>query len=569
MDFLKKFGFWILCGMVALGAVAFYFLLVRAQGELRAGEIDKLESRKNKLSSLAGQGAETKNKKWIDQQGELAELVAAEIKECQRLIVHQRRDNEVKLFGSDDGYGALKKEVANRSLWRQYYLKHVARVKEQLEASGVASAGLVSFPDYWGQRLPSWGEIRNAQVHFWLRKDMVDLLTNQHAKDIVVELKYRGEPRLVTLLDVVLNPKPGTLSSVLQAMPKKTLAAVLQDVVANSRQADLAEIFTRYGVYKHVRDITMDKRQQQFLRDLRSRDKDRNDLADFIMDLRMVRYREDLVGLFKNNGFPELASRLRDWGPTSRNLLIDDISSPRWRPLRLAGAIEAAVAIVDERDMNVILRNHRVRLASISTLTFENTEVFAIRPTAGRGGNDGGGGDDRGRGDDSGDRGRRSGSVGARRGVEGVYHAFPFSLSVTMEFRHIPVLVRRLLMSDWRIEIQGISVGKASRPDERRSGRGSEEEKGPGGVAIGAEGPGGGKKIVVPKTGFLPGGAPVAEGEGEDAEDKKNEEDNAPRVAPRNYVKVDLRLEARQFYPLWKAQNPEKAAIIEAKFKKD
>jgi len=551
MDFLKKFGFWIIVGVVCAGALLFYSLVVRAQGAIYAGRIRELESRRDTLGSLARKGDQTPNKFWIEREKELKDLVEAEIRKCQELIVRQRRSNQVKLFWNEDD--PLKKEVDSRSAWLEFYFRQTERVGAQIEASGVAPKTLVSFPNYWGNSLPTWGEIRNAQVNFWLRKDIVDLLTNQAERDLVEELKLRRDERLKTLLDVVQNVNPGALSTILQAMPKETLAAILQEILVNSEQLDLMEIFGRYGIYERVVEVTADRAQQQFVRDLRGSNKDRPDLADFVTDLRWVRYRDDLIGLFKNHEFAELSDRLRDLEPASRASLIEEINGINWRPLRLARAIEAAVSISDERDLNVVLYNHRVRAASIDTLSFENTLVFPIEPSSGRATTAEGSG------------GRGSDSVGLRRGVEGVYNAFPFSLSATMEFRHIPVLVRRLLMSDWRIEIQGINVTKAGVSEPRRA-----ESPAPG-FGPGPTRTGRGPLTGVPPPGVppppaLPGLGPAGAPPGGQEEAAKEPEKKL-KIAPRHYVKVDLKCEARHFYPLWKAQNPDLAQQIEAKYK--
>jgi hypothetical protein len=157
-----------------------------------------------------------------------------------------------------------------------------------------------------------------------------------------------------------------------------------------------------------------------------------------------------------------------------------------------------------------------------------------------------------------------------------------------MEFRHVPVLVRRLLMSDWRVEIQGMNItkvearGTLDKPQEVRETPGAPPPGMPGARPDGAGRLGGPVPGVSPgvpgPVPGAPGGAPGVPGAGpaagvppgvaapdaaEDAAAKKKE----ARIAPRHYVRVDLTCEARHFYPLWKAQNPADAEIVEAKFK--
>jgi len=593
MEFVKKFGFWIVFALVVIGAILFYVLAVRSQAVARKRQLQDLKTRRETLQGYASK-PELPNMEFVEREQELQKVVDAEIAKCKQIVAHQRRNNHTQIFWVPGD--PMKREVTKPVYWLDRYREEKELLQRQIVNSGLGTENLVSFPDYWGAVLPTWGEIRNAQVHFWLRKDIIDLLTNHAEQDILDELKFRGDKKMQTLLDVVRNPsaiEQELSKNLAQTKTKKDLEGILQDILVNAEQLDLAEIFQRHNIREFVEQITMDDRQRKFLRHLRSSAKDRPDLAEYIMDLRMVRYRDDLIGLFKNHGFSQLSRRLRDWGADSEAMLAEELASPTWRPLDLARAIEAAVSIAEERDLNVILRNHRIRLLAVNGLRFEDVIVFSMEDkqagapgvTPPRRTMPGGGPMDEPPMDEPpmdeppmeaapgrsyrGGRGRTT--AGQAPGRPGVYNAFPFDLNLTMEFRHLPVLYRRLLMSDWRIEIKGVSVTKAEgagRPTQRRD-RGGPGPEEPEGMPPGPEGPPPGPAI--PNLGAA-AGVPAAQPEvpgqmpGPPGMPPEEQDEKKVRVAPRNYVKVQLECEARQFYPLWKSLYPDRAKEIEQKF---
>ncbi|HRU07419.1 MAG TPA: hypothetical protein P5137_16770 [Candidatus Brocadiia bacterium] len=574
MEFLKKYGYWIGVGAAVLGAVVFYVLAVQGQKGVYA---KKLEEVRQLASAIKAQdkGDQTPNQKWTEREKKYAELVEAEISKVEKIIVVQRRNNFTKLFWPDDS--PTQESVSDRTTWIRLYDRHVAALRQQMAEAGIGAS--LSFESY--TQLPSWPRIRNEQIYFWLCKDIVDLLTNRAEKDVELELKEYWTPSrssLKTLFDVLKNPEPQRLSNALQALPKEKLAAALTDILTNPTQEDLVRILRKHDIFSIVEEMTSSGQQRDFVAYLgRPAGKDRSDLVRFLDDLRWVRFREDLVALFRDQpSLADLGRKLHDWGPATPKIIAEDLRGDNWRPLRLAQAIEAAVAISTERDLKVLLRNHLLNWARVDALTISKVAVFedSSAPSGVEA------------------RGGRPGEAGMARpmGLAGVYNSFPFTIGVTIEFRHIPVLVRRLLMSDWRIEVLKINVTRVGPIESRPAGvpaAGAEgAEPGPAAaapappppsglspVAAGRGGRGGraappGAQPPVgappggaqPPVGAPPGGAPVVR-----APETQSETIKGP-VVPSNYVRVDLECEARQFYPLWAKLNPEEAKKIEERY---
>ena len=555
MEFLKKFGFWIAVGVLLLGAAAFYFLMVETQAAAYVAKVEALDKLSQSIKAQ-DKGSGTPNERFTKEEARYEKALDKEISKVQKIVVAQRRNCHTQLFWVPGD--PRRAPVDTRAGWAQLYAKETSALSAQLRDSGLGGGGL-SFRNYAkpGTSIPTWREIRNDQVHYWLCKDIVDLLTNQAERDVEEELRDAGEPSLKTLFDLVRTADPGELANKLQAFGKKRLAAVLAMILVNSAQEDMKQILERdRPIYLTVRQLTVGKAQERFLKDLASRFKERNDLVGFVEDLRWVRYREDLVGLFRNKGFPDLAADLRNWGPAVKRRVVAAIHGPGWRPLKLAKAIDAAVSITDEKDLSVILANHRLQIAHIDSLKMPRTTPFPEGRAVS------GGGDRRvgdGMEEDGGTARGAAGGGGRSRGQPGVYNAFPVDMTVTIEFRHIPVLIRRLLTSDWRIEIDNISI--------TRVGRLAASKEGGGKAGPGEEEPGGGEPK--PKPAAAPGapkaaaGVPAAKGA---AAKEPEKEKTAEAFRPGNYVKVTLECEARQLYPLWQKIDPETVKKLEDRF---
>lgn len=578
-DFFKKFGYWVGIGAAVLGALLFYAVVVRAQAGVYESRLEEVRRLQRDIRAK-DQGPNTPNEKFIERAKEMARLVEEEIAQLQRIIVTQRRRNHTKLFWHRDD--PMRTPVGERTPWRNLHSRYVNELMNQVERSGLASGGIVGISTD-PQELPSWTQIRNDQVHFWLTKDLLHLVMNQAEEDVKRLIREYATPEMTTLYDAVKNPEPGQIAATLQTLEKERLVAVLEDLFVNEPQDDLHTIFQRHDLLSLVERHLVTDYQADFVSWLRNPNtQDRSDLVDYLDDLRWMRYRDDLAALYRAHGFTDLAATLQDWGADTPRILGDDLRGPNWRPLRLAQAIETAVSISSERDLNIILANHRPRVVSLESLNIPRTVVFEeaerrdVRPGPGRRRPD----DDY---DDYDDDmpGRRPPGERAQ-GLPGVYHAFPFNMAVVIEFRRIPIFVRRLLRSDWRIEIDSVGIAKTTwTPQTRVEGMPGDREYDPDMDDMDEEDRRPRTRQPRTRRGLTPGATrtPATRprpGVGEtgqprpglgDAPDIPPETDQPEGLAPpSNYVRLELAGEARQFYPLWSKLNPDEAKAIEERF---
>lgn len=581
-EFFNKFGYWIGIGVAIVGAVLFWAFAVRPQEDAYQQRISEVQRIQSNIRAK-DRGTDTPNEKFIQRAREMARLVEEEIAKLQRIIVSQRRKNHTKLFWHPGD--PTRSPAGERSTWRRLHTRYVNDLMTQVERSGLASSGLVGLSTD-PVALPSWTQIRNDQIHFWLTKDLLHLLMNQAEEEVRRMIREHAEPRLASLFDAVKNPEPGQIAATLQTLEEDRLVAVLEEILVNEAQDDLYAIFERHNLLSLVERHVVTDYQAAFLSWLGNPNtNDRADLVDYIEDIRWTRYRDDLVALYRNHNFPELARTLQNWGPETPRILGDDLRGPNWRPLRLAQAIETAVSISSEKDLNVILANHRPRVVSIERLNIPRTVVFeeARRPDARPGVRPREDVYDDDPYDDDMPGRHRPGAPGERaRGLAGVYHAFPFDLAVVIEFRRVPILVRRLLRSDWRIEIDSVNIAKTTWTPQARDrdwtdGEESDpymdeddvrpptRERPPG--------------LAPPRRGLTPGATRTGRQRRPGVREPREPElaPDGPRVPPEtepaealappsNYVRLELAGEARQFYPLWARLNPEEAKDIEERF---
>jgi len=435
MEFVKKVGVWIAAVILIVSSILFYLLVVKDAGRKRAEHLQEIEARRDKLGRMARKGKETKGPEWVEYAEKQTKIWEKERNELREFVVRQPRRAQTRWF-YDDEFGAVRTEIRERSQWLNRYEKATNALREVAGRSRKFAGISLSFQN-WGGKLPQDWEIQKAQTEFWFQKDMVDLLTYNEPNVINDILAIRKDKRLPDLFAVVRNPQPEEPSARLRFAAAETLRSALIDILTAPNGCDLRVILSRYemevegekkNLWQWVYDLTFSAPQKAFV-DALATDEHVN-LVTFIMDLRTVRFRSDLLGLLRKhlseapNELGVVIKYLETPTPALERTLRREIGG--WEGVLVADVIGYAVSLVDERDFELVLENHRPPVLAIGFACHrDKPDLWS-------------------------------------EGVNG-YIPFPFDLRVTMEFQKFPVFWRRLMTSDWRIAILELSrVEKSS-----------------------------------------------------------------------------------------------------------
>ena len=512
MEFIKKIGVWIAAVVLIVSAIMFYLLVVKDAGKERAERMQEIETRRDDLNRMAGK--ETKGPEWIQYAEKQTNIWEQERNQLREFVVRQPRRAQTRWF-YDDEFGAVRTEIRERSQWLNRYDQETEQLRAVAKRSRRFSGIGLAFQS-WGGKLPQDWEIQKAQTDFWFQKDMIDLLTYNEPDVINDILAIRKDKLLPDLFAVVRNPQPEEPSARLRFAAPETLSSALIDILTAPNGCDLRVILSRYemevegkkqSLWQWVYDLTFSAPQKAFI-DALETDEHVN-LVSFIMDLRTVRFRDDLLGLLRKHlsEAPDqlgvVIKYLETPTPALERTLRREIGG--WEAVLVADVIGYAVSLVDKRDFELVLENHRPPVLGIGFSYQKGKQDLWSE------------------------------------GVNG-YIPFPFTLRVTMEFQKFPVFWRRLMISDWRIAILTMKVDRSS---ARAVGMDASERSHPG-----SRGP-----EMVPET-----REPVP------AETPKEKDEAITRVeaVPQRIVTFTMTCEGRLFlplarkaYPEWKERIPE------------
>jgi hypothetical protein len=310
---------------------------------------------------------------------------------------------------------------------------------------------------------------------YWFQKDLIDFLTQQVEKDFAAYLAFkakdRADPFPAKPFDLVVNRSPARLDEFLRAVSRPKLVAVLGAIVVNRQQQDLPMIFNtllpdkkkpdgtieEYGFpwerpasekeHGSVRGFTMDEAQEKFLAEMLPPGKpdlsNRQRFLDYVMELRMVRYRADVIGLLESHGFKDLATSLRRGTEAELNGILNDIADVNgfWTTTRIAEAISAIVSINNENDFLLVRNNHAPNIAALINMTIETPEEK-------------GGFNSRGGPGGFGRQPMQTMPSASAAPVNDLYKLRAFEMRVKLEFGRVPVFLRRLISNSWRYRVR-------------------------------------------------------------------------------------------------------------------
>lgn len=586
MELMKKFGLWIVAIVVALAAAGFYMVVVRADTSQTAVRMAALTARHDELDKESERNV-FPTRKWINAQKKANEVTKLQVGDVINYLIGQPRYCHTRIFfeepsGELRGVGQQINLKTQRIKWIMVYKQHVDELYAQLDDSGLRQWSLEVFDP--GTGVPTAEQIQEAQEKFWFQKDLADILTNRVVEDLERIMKFSPDGRdkfprrpsdLVIDFSVKAEKEEQRLDSLLRGVKTETLRSVLEAILINDGDADLATIFDTYVPedfnWNRVLEMTMNDEQRRYLdrlvpppgQDIANHRRFR----DFVTELRSVRYRSDVIELLERQAdklaeedeedakeFRGLADSVKKLSDIERARIRERLESPDWGRSKLAAAIAAVVSIANEEEYKVVCDNHKIRIDGMSNvdITWPGSLTGSGRAREGRRYEEapaaaGAGGRSR----------AREGKKEAVRTGSKIYRATDFKFQVTIEFEQLPVFLRRLQSNSWQYRVDVMSIipvtsrgGRIDRESDLTRDRGADLRPG------GAERP----DRARPRR---PGALPRPRRPGIELAEPKPGEDAGEDL--RNFVTVGLQCRAYQFTPLLEKHREEEKAKRAAK----
>lgn len=472
---------WLLSGVICLAAIVIFAIPVRARMQQRDELAEELNERRDEFARRST--SPHPNDEWIEQERQTVEEVRRIREEVSKGISDQRRDFQTRRFYSDPYVPeAQRQEIEDPVRWLDRYRVAYRELAEQARQIGLTEFSRRT----WDQSLPRDEEIADAMTVYWLQKDLVDLLTNNETEMLSELLDNWGTSEVAEPFDLLRNTSPGEPADTFARLHREEriegealrdiAVRILTEDVVNFGSADLMEILSEYKVipeagaeevtlWELVDRITSSSAQRNIL-EMLERDSDWRHLYDYLIDIRTIRLRLALVDFFEASGEEYLAEFLRrptpEEGAKIRTLITRD-----WEIDDVIQTLNTIIAVDNRETFDILVERHgtpdlwvsRFNVASISTRegTGEYDEYDmppgdqqSMQPQSGMGAGD-----------------RQLETVGD------IYHVIPVELTVDMEFEKLPLLMRRLFLSDWSISIRSLSITRAegARPEEQSSER--------------------------------------------------------------------------------------------------
>jgi hypothetical protein len=535
MEMVRKYGLWALAGAIALAALVIYIFFVHNVTDQVSSKRAEIETRRDNLKGWAQKGSQIPSPTKIQVARKNAEQVASMLDQCELYLAQQPRWAHTIRFFTGGPFGPeTEVPLDHPNDWLNFYLQYNEDLQNQVNAAGISYA-IQRTDSMWGSSVPMPEQMRAAMELYWFQKDLIDFLTQQVEKDFAAYLEFkakdRADPFPARPFDLVVNRSPARLDEFLRSTSREKLVAVLGAIVVNRNQQDLATIFNTllrdekkpdgtivYGFpwsrpasekeHGSVRGFTMDEAQEKFLAEMLPPDKpdlaNRQRFRDYVMDLRMVRYRADIVGLLESHHFDSLAAALRKGTEAELDGILNEIAdvNGEWNTTRIAEAISAIVSINNENDFVLVRNNHTPNIAALISLSVGGgDETSTLMPSAGAGG----GGFFMGRPGGPGGAALmgRLGAAGQQLGAPGnsVYKRRTFQMQVKLKFERIPVFLHGLISNSWHYHVEILDViptettlNRVSAPvltgmpggGAMPSGRGMPQFRGPMGMPFGA-----------------------------------------------------------------------------------
>ena len=541
MDVIRRFGVYIAAGALIICAVVLYFVVVSKKGEERDMEFGQMENRRSELESYAT--GRIPNDALVEAVRTAAEQEKEVLNRCEEYLTDQPRLCHTRPFYQSErvGHPDYGKPIRGEVAWLDEYQRRNNLLRERLYTT-MMPIWIVDIMDQLGARLPTVEQMQEATEMYWFQHDLVEVLTDgteaafQRLIDQIVP--DGGFPQ--SPADLVIDPKPGTLDEKLRAVPRsEDLEAVLKAIIINDGNADLATIFDEHlpedFPWRDVLKYTMSDEQKLFLSRIRPGDQpdlsNHQRFVDYVMELRSVRYRSDVVALLERHEFGRMVVEYHLDRQNREDIDRFTAALKLWSKTRLAQAIAAVVSIQNEEDYQLVRENHALNLKQTGDVQFARPyEAPEREPGMGYG-------EEEFRYEDERiGRGTTDTSLLIRARKDQLSKATAFNLAVRIEFKRIPVFMRRFLDNSWHYTMRVKSVVPMDEAgdigvDRQYVRRDRDEEISDAAYARLGRGP----------TGRRIG--------------RDEEEDTESVSVSRKFVWIDLECEGRQYTPLRKKLN--------------
>lgn len=472
LEFLKTKGVWLVAAVLCVSAIVFIFVPYAQKARKTQIAQTSLESQKgqlNKLSLLK----EIPNSSWIDKGQTVAQDVQKRFEASKLFFANQRHVCQSRRFYTDE-FGMAREPIKGSLQWLGRYETEFQAMRAELAALATAGGGAAWLPKpmtVWGSRLPQDVEITTAMLEFWLQKDLADLLSNSEPKDLDNYLS-RQIPEVGTGFNLIRNGNPKEPVAALlrlvsdKHLTEQQLRTILKQILVGAQGGNLANLLSAYvltatpgappeTVWTTVQAVTTDRSQLGALERLQN-DNDWSNLYSFAMDLKTVRFRNDLTGLLGNHKaenprFGHLITLIEETDPREQASQLNQIDLPKdnrppdWSLQSVAEAISCLLVVANREDYDLLVKNHGTPPVRVDRLMLSAQRPQARVYVAPR--------------LEMMDE-RLSGQTVAipLGGVKDLYYSIGLDLSVRLGFQDIPQLIRRLSSSDWCISIDDFSM---------------------------------------------------------------------------------------------------------------
>ena len=133
MEIVKKFGLWIVAGVIAIGALVIYFVFVQTVADQVSTKRDEIEKRRNDLKTWAQKGKQIPNPTMIAIARENAKQVAAVLDQCELYLARQPRWAHTIRFFTQGPFGPeTEVPLDHPNDWLKLYLQYNQDLQNQV-----------------------------------------------------------------------------------------------------------------------------------------------------------------------------------------------------------------------------------------------------------------------------------------------------------------------------------------------------------------------------------------------------------------------------------------------------
>jgi hypothetical protein len=234
---LIKRIFWVILGIIFLGYVVFYVVMVRGLASRNAQVREEIIKRVTKMRKYADQ-KDIKNPKWVLYAEDLKKRVDEASQVCEEYHVQNVKKINTRFLEDPDDPG--RGPIKDRAHWKDRYYEERASLAAKLDKAGIKVAGGAFDFREWGDKVPPVEDIDGertaegipqpgAQKEFWLQSYLVDRLVNVRPKSAEEKGKEVTAPsRVIRLVKIFIQRPTTTESTAIEGAPEEAARKAAQ-----------------------------------------------------------------------------------------------------------------------------------------------------------------------------------------------------------------------------------------------------------------------------------------------------------------------------------------------------